>query len=241
MTRFCIYCGREDSPDNPVINGVCLECRIKRGELVILEKNELWIEFCKVCGSVKIGYKWIETRGFADAINHIVENIVPVITKPGPGVSNIQVDSYELVTSASWRTVIRVYFKGLYGSKEFKVPKDVVVYLKPTKCPRCKMIESGEFEAVLQIRDVNKRELEKYLEKLFSRDKRLVRDLVDYIESSNGVDIYFYNHGAARKLARRLSSIMGLEYKENYEVAGMRSGKQRARLYISLKPSAESH
>ncbi|MCD6301683.1 MAG: hypothetical protein J7L82_06405, partial [Staphylothermus sp.] len=108
MARFCIYCGREDTTTNPVINGVCLECRIKRDELVMLEKNELWVEFCKVCGSVKIGYKWIETSGFEEAIGYIINSVVPIIIKQGSGASNIQIDSYELVTSASWRTIVRV-------------------------------------------------------------------------------------------------------------------------------------
>jgi nonsense-mediated mRNA decay protein 3 len=236
LTKYCIYCGAEDSPDNPVVGGVCLRCRIKRGEVVVVEEREFRIDLCKVCGAVRIGYKWVDTHGFEDALREVVYSILAHKAKPGPGVSSLEIDSYELVTHASWRTIVRVYYKGLYGGKEFVYPVDYVVYFNPTKCPRCRMIESGEFEAVVQIRGVDKRVLEKALEKVFNRDKRLRQDLVDYIEVSNGVDIYFYNHGAARKLSRRLSSMLRLTVKENYEVAGMRSGRQRARLYISLKP-----
>lgn len=241
MTRFCIYCGAEDTPDNPVVEGVCLRCRIKRGEIIEQVKKEIRVDFCKVCGAVRIGYKWIDTNGFNEALHQIVYNQLKELVKPGIGVDDLRIDGYELVTSASWRTVVRVYFRGIYGGKEFVYPLDFIVYLNPTKCPRCKMIESGEFEAVVQIRDVHVKDLEKALEKIFSRDKRLRQDLVDYIEVKNGIDIYFYNHGAARKLSRKLSNMLGLVIKENYEVAGMRSGKQRARLYVSLKPSNLSH
>lgn len=241
MARFCIYCGAEDSRDNPVVEGVCLNCRIKRREIIKQIKKELRLDFCKVCGSLRMGYKWINTSGFEEALHHIVFKQISGVAKPGIGVSSLRIDNYELVTSASWRTVVRVYFRGVYGNKEFVYPADYIVYLNPTKCPRCKMIESGEFEAVVQIRGVRLKDLERALEITFSRDKRLRQDLVDFIEVRNGVDIYFYNHGAARKLSRRLSSMLGLMVKENYEVAGMKSGKQRARLYISLKPGSESH
>lgn len=236
MTRYCIYCGREDSPENPVVDGVCLECRIKRGEILRVEKNVLRYDICRVCGSVRIGYKWRDTHGFEEAITLIVYEEVPRYVKPGPGVGDLRVEKYEYSTAANWRTVVRVYFTGTYGGKRFTYPVEFTIFFNPSKCPRCVMIDSGEYEAVLQIRGVNPKILNNILSKEFMADKRLREDLVDVIEADNGVNLYFYNHGAARKLARRLAGRLGLRIRENYEVAGTRSGKQRARLSISLKP-----
>ncbi len=236
MTRFCIYCGAEDSRENPVVNGVCLKCRYKRGELVKVDKKELYLELCKTCYSLKIGFKWIQTNGFEDALNIVVYRVISKIVEPGEGVSSLTLDGYELMTNPSWRTVVKVFFKGLYGGVEFRYPIVFTIFFKPVKCPRCKMMDSGEFEAVLQIRDVDKKELDKVLEKIIMRDKRYVENLIDVIETRNGVDLYFYDHGTARRLARLLVKKLELFYKENYEVVGVRSGVSRARLYISLKP-----
>ncbi len=235
MTRFCIYCGKEHTSSNPVVDGVCLECRLKRGEIISVDRKELRIDFCKVCGAVRIGHKWVETRSFEEALETIAYEVLPRHIKRGLGVEELGIGGYELVTKASWRTIVRIYVKGKYGGAGFTSPVDFVVYLNPVKCPRCIMVESGEYEAVLQIRGISRRELEKVLAKEFSRDERLRNDLVDVIENENGLDLYFFNHGAARKLARKLASRFNLRIKENYEVAGMRSGKQRARLIISLK------
>ncbi|OYT39088.1 MAG: hypothetical protein B6U89_04740 [Desulfurococcales archaeon ex4484_58] len=236
MVRYCIYCGVEDSIDNPVINGVCLNCRMKRGELVVVNERNLYIELCRSCFSVRIGYKWRESTGFDDAIEQVVYSVLKNKVKPGEGVSNLTINDYELITTPSWRTIVRVYFRGVYGGKEFEYPIDFTIYFKPVKCPRCKMIDSGEFEAVVQIRGIDSKLLDKIFEKIVSRDRRFVENIVDIIETRNGVDLYFYDHGTARKMAKQLSKYLKLRIKENYEVTGMRSGVSRARLYISLKP-----
>ncbi len=236
MTRFCIYCGREETPDNPVINGVCLRCRIERGELVRAVKTALRYDICRICGSVRIGYRWRPTRGFEEALAIIVSEEIPRFVEPGPGVEDLRIERYEYVSAVNWRTVLRVYFTGRYGGKEFMVPVEFTVFFNPSKCPRCRMVESGEYEAVLQIRGVDLGLLDRVLEKEFMGDRRLREDLVDVIEMDGGVNLYFYNHGAARKLARRIASRLRLRMREDYEVAGTRSGKRRSRLSISLKP-----
>ncbi len=235
-TRYCIYCGRSSTPDNPVVNGVCFECRLKRGELLFQTKKELRYDLCKICGNVRIGYKWMNTHGFEEALNAVVYNDIPRHVKPGIGVRIKGVEKYTLLSMVNWRTRIQVYFTIEYGGAEKTVPVEFIIFFNPVKCPRCIMVESGEYEAVVQIRGVNKNKLRRILEEEFMRDERLQRDLVDVIETSKGVDLYFYSHGAARKLARRLTYRLDLRLNENYEQVGTRSGRPRARLTISLKP-----
>lgn len=235
MGRYCIYCGREATPDNPVVGNVCLECRIKRGELIIRTRSDLKYDLCKVCGNVKIGYRWMNTHGFREALETIVYGDIPRYVKPGEGATIKGIEGYELLSSANWRTRVKVYFRVGYGGVERIVPVEFTIYFNPVKCPRCIMVESGEYEAVIQIRDVDKSLLNKILRHEFMRSDRLRRDLVDVIETSNGIDLYFYNHGAARKLARRLAARLGLRIVENYEQVGVKSGKPRARLTISLR------
>lgn len=236
MTRFCIYCGAESSPENPVIDGVCLRCRIERWEIVSLKKNTLRYELCKICGNIRVGYRWLNTHGFEEAISLLVREEIPRYIEPGPGVSNLEITGFEYITEPNWRTRVRINLSGLYGGQVFDTSLEAVILFTPVKCPRCKMIESGEYEALLQIRGTKKHELNELLKKEFDADPRLAIDLVDVIETDRGVDLYFYNYGAARKLARRLARKLGFEMHESYETVGTRSGRQRARLTIILKP-----
>jgi len=235
LTRFCVYCGSRDSPDNPVIGSVCLKCRIKRGELIRLEQDKFYFDLCKVCGSLKIGFKWIDTDGFESAIDYIVHNYIRDKISYAEGVNEINIDGYRYASTPSWHTDIDIIVSGKYGGAYFKVPLRLTIFFRPTKCPRCIMYDSREYEALIQIRGVNLDKIKRVIEDEFYKEPRLGRDYIEAIETRNGLDIYFYSQGAARKLARRLSHRLGLTVKENYEVAGTRSGKPRTRLHISLK------
>ncbi len=237
MARFCIYCGTTGDKENPVINGVCLRCRLKRKELVSLKKKSIKVSYCKICGAIKVGYKWVDTSGFEDAISFIINNIVKELLIPGSGVSDIKITGFNLKTMASWRTVVEIDIMGSYGETVFQDREEVVIYLDPVKCPRCIMYNSREFEAVVQIRGVDPSVINRVIVEELNLDNRICRDLIEAIEVAKGIDLYFYTYGAARKIARRIAAKLGnLIVSETYEKAGMRSGKQRARLYISVKP-----
>ncbi len=241
MVKYCIYCGRLHTQENPVVNNVCLECMIKKGKIITLKKNVVKASLCKICGSVKIGFRWVETHGFEEAIDSIVREIVPQLITPAPGVERIEVKGYKLKTVASWRTVVELYINGVYGGRQFSVSTDLIIMLEPTKCPRCTMYDSREFDAVIQIRGYDLKHVSKAIEKIVSKDRKILRDLIDTIETGNGIDLYFYGFGAARKLARKLATQLRASLHESFEVTGTRSGKKRSRLYISLKPSDKSH
>ncbi len=237
MTRFCIYCGRSGSRENPIVEGVCLECRIKRRELYVLKNRDIRVDMCKICGSVKIGYKWFSTNSLEEAIDVVVREVISKSLKPLHGVSNLHISGYRLLSSVSWRIFVEITVNGVYGGVEFSVKDRVTVFFSPVKCPRCIMYDSRDFEAVLQIRGYQLSRVEKVVEQEFRRDCRLLRDFIEAIKQSNGVDIFFYSKGAARKLARRLQHRLGGVIYEAFEETGVRSGKQHTRLYIVLKPS----
>ncbi len=235
--RYCIYCGRTGTPDNPVVNGVCLECRRRRGELDVLTRDSVEAEVCRICYAVRLGGRWIDTKGLGDAAARVAEHFFDKIVRPGPGVEGLRLIGVEYVTKPSWRTVMRYHVEGVYGGAVFRESIDITVFLRPSKCPRCVMYDSREFEAVLQVRGIDKEMLNDVLSGIFMGDPKASRDLIDVIETRDGVDLYFYTHGAARRVSRMLlRKISGLGMKETYEETGMRSGKHRARLYIVVRP-----
>lgn len=239
MSRFCIYCGAEDTFENPVIENICFKCRIKRGELLNASKKEFRIDMCKSCYSIRLGHKWIETNGFEDALHILANNYLVKHVSGGTGVSDLELLKYEYITTPSWRTIIRLYFKGVYGSKEFVYPVEFTIYLNPVKCSRCIMIDSREYEALVQIRGFNKNILDKIFNKIIESDPKMLSNIIDYYEVKNGVDLYFYSKRSARKLVRMIQKLVNKEYslivKESFEEVGTRQGSRRTRLTISIK------
>lgn len=236
MAKYCVYCGRSSSKENPVEGNICLNCLLKRGEAVRLSKETISIPLCKTCYSIRIGFKWVNTTGFENAIDYVVKNYLLHYIEAAPNITDLRIIDYEFETSSSWRTLVKVYVAGRFGGKEFTVPVNVVLMFKPVKCPRCIMYDSREFDAVIQIRGFDKNTLVRLIDALLSRDVKTARDLIDLVELDNGIDLYFYRAGSARRLARKLAQKLKASTIESYEEAGMRSGRKRTRLYISLKP-----
>jgi len=237
---FCVYCGAEDSSENPVVSGVCLKCKLKRGELAKVDAREYKFDLCRVCYSVRVGYKWFEAGSFSEALSIVVENYLINHIKPSSGVEKLEYTGYEHVTEPSWRTTLRLYFKIVYGGREAIAPLDVVVSFNPDKCPRCRMHDSGEYEAVVQLRGLSDEEFTSILNTALKHHSKLLESVIEIASVRNGVDVYLSSGSSARKLAKALTSILKTRYSvvtsESYEEVRSGSGG-RARLTISIKVS----
>jgi len=237
---FCIYCGVEDTSENPVVDGVCLNCKLKRGELVKADAREYRFDLCRVCYSVRISYKWFEASDFSEALSIVVENYLVERVKPGIGVEKLEYAGYELVTAPSWRTALRLYFKIVYGGREAVAPLDVVVSFNPVKCSRCRMHDSGEYEAVVQLRGLSNEEFTSILNTALKHHSKLIEGVIEIASVKNGIDVYLSSGSSARKLAKALTSILKNRYNivtsESYQEIRSGSGG-RARLTISIRVS----
>jgi len=237
-SAFCVYCGVESSAENPVINGVCLRCRLERNMLVKTSCREIKVDMCKHCFSVRSGYKWVETTGFTNALDFVIKTHATKCIEPGEGVEELSLSSYEFVTTPSWRTVVRMHFKGRYRGVEFTTPVEIVVHFNPVKCPRCVVSVSGEYEAVLQLRGLSRNDIEHTLNSVLNSMPGSAASLIDIVEVRGGVNIYLRDKGAARKLAKAIARVLSNNYRVTVEESfeEIRAGSDgRARLAISIR------
>lgn len=237
LSKFCIYCGVEDSIENPVIENICLKCRLERSLLLKIE-SEIVFEICRSCFSIKIGFKWIETTGLQDALDYVInKKLLNFIEKP-VDIKFIEIVKYEFLTNPSWRTRVRVYLKIKYRDYEFIAPIEVTIVFKPVKCFKCINLISGEYDAVVQIRGFDLDYLKTILNNVLNKSD-LVENIVDIIEKHNGCDIYFFNKSYARRFVKTLLKSVSNKYrvsvKESFEHIGSKHGVDRYRLVISIK------
>ncbi len=235
--RFCVRCGIEESEDNPIIDGLCLNCLIKERKILDIPAV-VRVNYCKVCGAVQLHGKWTEPMDLTSAILRVLESY---LEKPKTLYSYVEkpyISNIEFLTESSWSTRVRVEISVVIAGKKISKKYDVTIRLNPTICPRCIMRRSGDYSVMVQLR------APKRLEKEFRRFIRLAEkhipeevalNIVDIIDNGNSVDILFYERGAANKFVSILKRFGRLSEKRSYEEVGInRHGKKRRRTVISL-------
>ncbi len=232
-----MLCGTEESEDNPIIDGLCLNCLLKERKLFDIP-SIIKVNYCKVCGAVQLHGKWIESTDTTNAILKVLESY---LEKPKALYSYIEkpyVSNIEFLTESSWSTHIRVEISAIIAGKKISKKYDVIVRLNPTICPRCIMRRSGDYTVLVQLRAPRRLEGEfrrfiKIVEKHIPVEVAV--NIVDVIDKGNSIDVLFYERGAANKFVSILKRFGRLTEKRSYEEIGVdRHGRKRKRTVISL-------
>ncbi len=235
--RFCVKCGIEESEDNPIIDGLCLNCLLKERRIVEIH-SIIKVNYCKVCGAVQLHGKWTEPLDFDSAVIRVIESY---LEKPRGLYSYVEkpyVSNIEFLTKSSWSTHVRVEISAFIASRKVSQKYDVVIRLNPTICPRCIMRRSGDYTVLVQLRAPKNllrdfRQFIKVAEKHIPEEVAL--NIVDIIDKGNNVDILFYEKGAANKFVSILKHFGNFKEKRSFEEVGIdRHGKKRRRTVISL-------
>ncbi len=232
--RFCIICGRSEDEVRLVgETNICVECFVKLYGLVAVPRIKP-IPRCRVCGSIYVGGKWMPAGSFEEAVRIVVEKVIIPSLKPSRReVGEYRVKSWRVLKGPSWTTLLELRVEARLAGVEVGEEKQVRLRFKPTICPSCATYRSGEYEAVVQVRGRGAEEaLEKALGMLGSRTEHVL----DVLEVKGGYDVYFDEIGAARRLARLISSISKAKVSETGEVVGTnRSGRRRLRKTIIVR------
>ena len=236
MARVCPRCGRETSI---VIDGLCPQCYAETRGIVRLP-SRVNARICRYCGSVWLGGKWIPAGSFEDAVRLVAERAVSQARRD-PGFERVSISGLRYETLPNWRTLVELDIEGFAGDIRAVQRVSLEIRLEPSICPVCKTRVSGEYDTVLQIRGLRPAGLDPGMveELVIGESLRLglARQLVDVIRHKSGVDVYFTNTGAARKLAKRLASLYGgstspVRY-ENVTITS--TGRRRTRKTLVLR------
>ena len=235
--RFCVRCGAEESDDNPIIDGLCLNCLLKEKRIIDIP-SIIKVNYCKICGAVQLHGRWTQPMDITSAILRVLESY---LEKPKVLYSYVKkpyISNIEFLTETSWSTHVRVEISAVIAGRKISKKYDVIVRLNPTICPRCIMRRSGDYTVLVQLRAPKKLKVEfrrfiKTVEKHIPEEVAL--NIVDVIDKENSVDVLFYERGAANKFVSILKRFGNLTEKRSYEEVGIdRHGKKRKRTVISL-------
>jgi len=236
MERICVRCGRLLTQHENV-GPLCLSCYLETRR-VLCVPDRVSFEYCKHCGSIRVGYKWVE-GGELDAASsrflrwYLSERVTPCSSD----VAAYSLVSVEPVTTPSWRTIYRVTFSvKLWGiDSTVFVQYSVDVRAKPTICQACKDVRGGDYNVLLQVRGETPKKLAEILSPVIEASSQIMGSIVDIIEYSNGVDFLLLDRGSASKIVRQLKKHYRLKVYSSGEDVGVTSrGRMRRRLVLSV-------
>ncbi len=217
-----------------LVRGLCPSCFAEVYGVARLPAR-VEAEVCRYCFRVRIAGRWVEAYSFEEAVERVARWTVER-ARPVDPVERVEFEGVDFETLPNWRTRVTVRVRGLYRGYTIVGGAPVDLRLKPTICPVCKVRVSGEYDTLLQVRGGDAEEVEGLVARVIE-EEGLVHQTVDLIRGKDGVDVYFTNPGAARKVAKRLQRLLGgrISRMQHETVGTDSSGRRRSRRTLLLR------
>ena len=238
VRRFCVRCGALETPDNPIIDGLCLKCLREEKQLFEV-KGSLHIVVCPVCGSYLVGSSWYPGAGDPEeTIRWLAERLVEQGIRPKEPAESAEIKRVEIVKERGGQ-----YFADVTAAVKVKgheVEQRLLIPLRVEKrvCEKCLKKSGGDYDATLQIRSergmVTEEELREAGEWFSMVDNG--EDIVELVDRKEGLDVLLASKEVAKRAAQLMRYNMGAKVVKSHSVVGMRrDGKVRTRLTLSVR------
>ena len=235
---FCPECGNSNSE---MIEGLCKECFLRKFSLLKIPKN-IELTICAHCNAKFEEGKWKESRILEEEIVYrALERAIEI----DPLAENEEI---ELEILQMRGTIAECYIEAIASvlGEQVHQTYETDLRLKKAVCPDCSKMNSGYYEAVIQLR-ADKRELtnnelsqadeivKRSLHAQFKRNK--LAYLVEKANIKEGVDYYIGSYKAAKKIANDLKNRFGGIIKESPRLISQdkSTGKGLYRIWISVR------
>jgi nonsense-mediated mRNA decay protein 3 len=230
--KFCIVCGREDVE---LIDRMCPSCYIKTKRLVVFPPVILG-KICKICNAEWIDGKWVRLAETEyDAVRDVVLRYLAKEMIIDRNVKDYRIDMIKKWKERGGGSFAEIVVGGKVGNQAFRLKKKVELRLTYSICDDCLKRKSGYYEAIIQLR--GKKEFSEEKRALFESffTNETVHSISDVKISRDGIDYYFINKTAAKRLISTITSIVNAEITESYENETIKNGKREAKLVISVR------
>ncbi|MFQ5907364.1 MAG: NMD3-related protein [Thermoplasmata archaeon] len=234
MRSFCVECGTE----GPVYEGLCANCLPQKRTLVDLPQV-LELQRCVHCGRFHVPRGW-EEADLEEALQRTIEKAAKVPRDVRAHRVLLHMDLRH-PDEVGLRLTHRVELPGLSAEQI----GDARVRLRRSTCPDCAKQHGQYYEAILQIRAVErpvaKREVKAVRGLVEARTRTDPRLFVAREEAVHGgVDFYLSSNRAAKALAQRIKAQLGGRVSSSPKLHGRRGGRDIYRVTYAVRLPAEA-
>lgn len=230
--RFCLRCGKRESSDEPLIDGLCVDCFVRERPIVSIP-DRISLVRCPVCGSLYMSGSWVPLAGDdRELLQYYINEAIIKKRKTHQAFKDTQV---LILSTDNHRAELLV--KALFIGKQVEQLFVINYKIDNKLCPKCLSIKTRDYDAILQIRFVGEpaEEMKKKITKLVGSVRSISSNITDYEELREGINIKFSNISVARQAANYLQGILGGYIKESWKLHGMVRGKKHGKLSIVLR------
>ncbi|MEM1603367.1 MAG: NMD3-related protein [Zestosphaera sp.] len=230
--RFCLRCGKRETSNEPLIDGLCVDCFVRERPIVSVP-DKIALVRCPVCGSLYMSGSWIPSTGNdEELIRYYIDEAVIKKGKTHPAFKDIQV---AVLSTGNNRAELLI--KSSFAGKSVEQAFIVSYKIDARLCPKCLSVKTRDYEAVLQIRFVGEptEGVKKRIAKLIGSVRSISSNITDYEELREGINVKFSNVSVARQAASYLQGMLGGYVKESWKLHGIVRGKRHGKLSIVLR------
>jgi len=236
VKRFCALCGHEETPDNPIVNGICNKCFV---DTIANKLSSIHVDVsvCRSCGAFKIQQsKWVHPEG-SEFLKFLSKHIEDKISrKLGSELQEpvsvidlgLQLNGAELRLSVTLMNSVRGILR-VEGALKLKMHR--------TLCPRCQRRAAKSYDYVIQLRTFSSRK--DSLNQLLKDIEEKFGESITIEEEKNGYDIKLLDKDIANKIVTLIRERVGANRVKVTVSYGderiSREGKRKARMYISVR------
>ena len=231
---FCVECGK----DEPIFrNGVCLHCYLKtmqfsKGPTVID------ITHCPRCAAYKQKNTWVQAS-FDDILKRQIKDAFTI----SPELNNVIIQTQCQEQDRILRCMVSI--SGSVEDQHITEQHPLTVRLRHSTCDICSREAGGYYEAILQIRTVQRTFSKEELKILHSTVETMVEQLqkngkrglfiTDFEETRQGLDFFLSEKTTAFSIAKKIQEQFGGDFKQSASAAGMKDSKEIYRMTYLIR------
>jgi len=238
LRRFCAKCGAEIGlAEASSLGNLCPSCYAEVHETVALPR-EVSLVLCRKCLSVKVKGRWLPVdlsseKTVAERVRHAIKSEVERSCGVKVSPSLTPQEAYEILSGGEVAVTMTLSEQGGLPAKTREAPRTLGVRPQLSICPTCLKISGKKFEATVQLRGFDDKELERIkflVNKLIverSGGSHNVQTGAIWEEVDGGVDIKLPSIDVARKIASLIKKNFEVQAKESFKDSGWDRGRGR--------------
>lgn len=228
---FCVKCGKETES---LIDGLCMDCYSKKGGFLGIKRKRIIIDVCSSCGVFKYKGRWLKGELEEAMKMAVVDNLIPS--------ENISWKEPMISFNRKGRTLyeVTIDLEGKIGGSSIRERVNAEILINKLNCPTCSKKAGKYYEAIIQIRDIERDEIggiEDFLRKKIDEmgDEGRGVFITDMRMTEKGLDIYMSDKKVAHSLIYKLKNEFGGEVKESPKLFGIKDGIRQYRMTYLLR------
>ena len=235
MNKFCPGCGKTESKNQQLVNGLCRTCFLKKNP-ILKQYKEMRIIICPNCRSYLHKNKWHPMLSSDQEINlkKVISEIIPEKLKlqKDSKINSIGVIVGKMDKIIPKKMNIQLIINGTINDMKSNGEYSLEIIKEESLCNLCKKKNSSYFEAIIQIRPKNEKMLRMIKDFLDKENRTIISKEED---RKFGYDLYLTDKRVLSRIISEVKKIFKIDLVISSTLYGRKDGREVYRTTALLR------